>query len=172
MKNIVLIGMPGSGKSTLGVLLAKALGMGFLDTDLVLQKRAGCLLQTLVEVEGKDGFLDREREAILSLENLENTVVATGGSAVLRAESMKHLKKNGVCVYLSLSYAAVFRRIRNIKTRGIAFGKGETLRDLYRERLPYYKRYADLTLPCGRLSVEKNVEKLLQLLKNEGILSE
>ena len=102
MKNIILIGMPGCGKSTLGVLLAKSLGYEFIDTDLIIQKRTGRLLHKIVEEDGKEAFLDIERDAILTLQNPEKTVIATGGSAVLREEAMEHLKKNGVVVYLSL----------------------------------------------------------------------
>lgn len=167
MKNIILIGMPGCGKSTLGVLLAKSLGAEFVDTDLIIQKNTGRLLHKIVEEDGKEAFLDAERDAILTLDKTENTVIATGGSAVLRTEAMEHLKKNGVVVYLSLPYLTISKRIRNIKTRGIAFGEGETLRDIYNQRLPYYERYADITLRCDFGTVEKNVTKLVSVLKNK-----
>lgn len=167
MKNVVLIGMPGCGKSTLGVLLAKSLGAEFVDTDLIIQKNTGRLLHRIVEEDGKEAFLDIERDAILTLDKAENTVIATGGSAVLRAEAMEHLKKNAVVVYLSLPYLTISKRIRNIKTRGIAFGEGESLRDIYNQRLPYYEMYADITLRCDFGSVEKNVTKLVGILKNK-----
>ena len=167
MKNIILIGMPGCGKSTLGVLLAKSLGYEFIDTDLIIQKNTGRLLHKIVEEDGKESFLDVERDAILTLTQSENTIIATGGSAVLREEAMEHLKKNGIVVYLSLPYLAVSQRIRNIKTRGIAFGEGETLRDIYNQRLPYYERYADITMRCDLASVEKNVTRIVDILRKK-----
>lgn len=170
MKNIILIGMPGCGKSTLGVLLAKSLGYEFIDTDLIIQKNTGRLLHKIVEEDGKEAFLDIERDAILTLRQSENTVIATGGSAVLREEAMKHLCENGIVVYLSLPYMALSKRIRNIKTRGIAFDKGESLRDIYNQRIPYYERYADITQRCDLASVEKNVTKLVSLLSKKGFL--
>ncbi len=170
MKNIILIGMPGCGKSTLGVLLAKTLGYEFIDTDLIIQKNTGRLLHKIVEEDGKEAFLDIERDAILTLSQKEGTVIATGGSAVLREEAMKHLLQNGVAVYLSLPYLSMSKRIRNIKTRGIAFGEGESLRDIYNQRLPYYEKYADITLRCDLASVEKNVTKLVALLKKKNYI--
>ncbi|MBR5307430.1 MAG: shikimate kinase [Clostridia bacterium] len=162
--------MPGCGKSTLGVLLAKTLGYEFIDTDLIIQKNTGRLLHKIVEEDGKESFLDIERDAILTLTQSENTIIATGGSAVLREEAMEHLKKNGIVVYLSLPYLAVSKRIRNIKTRGIAFGEDETLRDIYNQRLPYYERYADITMRCDLASVEKNVTRIVDILRKKGYI--
>ncbi len=165
MKNIILIGMPGCGKSTLGVLLAKTLGMNFIDTDLVIQQKTGRLLHKIVQEDGKDTFLDIERDAILSLGNMENTVIATGGSAVLREEAMEYLHSIGVIVFLALDYENVESRIKNIKTRGIAFAKGESLRDIYEQRMPYYQKYSDITVDCNRGSCESNLEAILLQLK-------
>lgn len=170
MKNIILIGMPGCGKSTMGVLLAKTLGYEFVDTDLIIQKNTGRLLHKIVEQDGKEAFLDIEKDAILTL-STDGAVIATGGSAVLRADAMEHLRKNGIVVYLSLPYMAVSKRIRNIKTRGIAFGEGETLRDIYNQRLPYYEKYADITLRCDFGTVEKNVTKLVDILRRKGYIN-
>ena len=170
MKNIILIGMPGCGKSTMGVLLAKTLGYEFVDTDLIIQKNTGRLLHKIVEEDGKEAFLDIEKDAILTL-STDGAVIATGGSAVLRADAMEHLRKNGIVVYLSLPYMAVSKRIRNIKTRGIAFGEGETLRDIYNQRLPYYEKNADITLRCDFGTVEKNVTKLVDILRRKGYIN-
>ena len=135
MKNLILIGMPGCGKSTVGVLCAKALGMPFLDTDLVLQSRSGKLLQSLVDELGTEGFLRLEEEVILGIA-CEGTVLATGGSVALEDRAIAHLRRTGVSVYLRLPYAEIEHRLRNIATRGIAMGPGESLRTLYDERIP------------------------------------
>jgi len=163
MKNIVLIGMPGSGKSTLGVILAKTLGVEFIDTDILIQKTKGRLLQDMIEQDGITAFLDIERDTILSL-NVTNTVVATGGSAVLREQSMQHLKNNGVIVWLSLPCSIIERRVNNITTRGIAAKKGEDIRDIYRARQPFYEKYCDIEIDCKGNSVEKNVSLILKKL--------
>ena len=122
MKNLILIGMPGCGKSTVGVLCAKALGMPFLDTDLVLQSRSGKLLQSLVDELGTEGFLRLEEEVILGIA-CEGTVLATGGSVALEDRAIAHLRRTGVSVYLRLPYAEIEHRLRNIATRGIAMGR-------------------------------------------------
>lgn len=165
MKNIILIGMPGAGKSTIGVILAKTLGVDFMDTDIEIQKRTGELLHKTLERVGVKGLLDEEEAAIKGLELTKKTcVVATGGSAVLREESMKHLKENGVCVYLSLPYSVITRRVNNRDTRGIAAENNETLKDIYNYRIPFYEKYADFTVDCKGRSVEKNVSEILRAL--------
>ena len=164
MKNIILIGMPGCGKSTLGVLLAKTLGMSFIDTDLIIQQKTGRLLHKIVQDDGKEIFLDIERDAILSLGKVQNTVIATGGSAVLRKEAMEYLKAIGTVVFLKLDFGTVEKRIKNIKTRGIAFAKGESLRDIYEQRMPYYEKYSDITVDCNLGSCENNLEVILGML--------
>ena len=142
MKNIVLIGMPGCGKSTLGVILAKEMGLGFVDTDIVIQNMTGELLQETLEREGVKGLLDREQEAILSLDMTKPKVVSTGGSAVLREKSMKKLCENSVCVYVKLPLSEIEKRINNRSTRGIAAEKDETLENIYNYRTPFYEKYA------------------------------
>ena len=167
MKSIILIGMPGCGKSTLGVILAKELGLSFVDTDIVIQERTGELLQTTLETRGVTALLDEEEQAILGLDMTKPCVISTGGSAVLRENSMEHLKKNGVCVYIKLSCEEIEKRINNRDTRGIAAEKGETLRDIYNFRTPYYEKYADIVVDCGGKSVTENISAIKQLLENE-----
>ena len=161
--NVILIGMPGSGKSTVGVVLAKLLGLHFCDTDLVLQQHCGKKLQEIIRTEGDAAFFRHEEEVLAALD-VQNTVIATGGSAVLRESSMKHLVENGVFVYLSLPYSVIARRVGNRSTRGIAAENNETLKDIYDFRKPYYERYADFTVDCKGNSVEKNVAEILRVM--------
>ena len=162
MNNIILIGMAGCGKSTVGVLLAKALGMGFLDTDLVIQRREGKKLQEIINGDGLDYFKRAEDAALLSVET-DSTVIATGGSAVYYNDAMKHLKAGGKCVWLALPFDVIERRIRNIKTRGIAIAPGKTLRDVFEERQPLYEKYADIRVDCAG-SAEDNVAEVIKAL--------
>ena len=164
MDNIILIGMPGAGKSTVGVLLAKTLGYAFLDTDLVIQQREGALLQPLVDSLGVEAFLDVEADAICSVE-CRGTVIAPGGSAVCRERAMSHLKALGRIVYLHLPLEELERRLNNISTRGIAMAPGETLADLFAYRAPLYRNYADLTVDLGRQSLEETVALVLRALR-------
>lgn len=165
MKNLILIGMPGAGKSTLGVILAKTLGMDFLDTDLVVCRRADATLQTILNEKGQEYFLDFEEQVTLTLMP-EMTVVATGGSVPLREKAMKHLKTLGKVIYLQVPYEELESRLSNIRTRGIAFGPGQTLRSLYEERCPIYEKWADLTVSVDleENHVEHMVEKILSML--------
>ncbi len=165
MKNIILIGMPGAGKSTIGVILAKTLGVDFMDTDIAIQNRTGEVLHKTLERIGVKGLLDEEEAAIKSLDLTSKVcVVATGGSAVLREASMEHLRNNGVCVYLKLPYSVIARRVNNRGTRGIAAENNETLQDIYNYRTPFYEKYADFTVDCKGKSVEKNVAEILRVL--------
>ena len=148
MNNITLIGMPGSGKSTVGVLLAKALGFQFVDVDLLIQQREGALLQELLDNRGVEPFLDAEEAAICSLA-CTGAVIAPGGSAVCRAGAIGHLRALGRVVYLHVPLSELERRIHNITTRGIAMAPGQTLADVYAAREPLYRRYADLTVDVG-----------------------
>lgn len=157
MDNIILIGMPGSGKSSVGVVLAKALGMGFLDGDLLIQQREGRLLQTLLDDLGTAGFLDLERDVLCSI-RCQGTVIAPGGSCVCREAAMAHLKGLGTVVYLRLSPEEVAGRIHNLSTRGIALEPGQTLSDVYAFRAPLYERWADLTVDAGGQSLAATVE--------------
>lgn len=163
MDNIILTGMPGSGKSTVGVVLAKALGMKFLDVDLLIQEREGELLQALIDTRGVEAFLDLERDAILSL-NCRGTVVAPGGSCVCREESIAHMRGLGRVVYLQLSLEEVERRIHNQASRGIALSPGQTLADVYRYRVPLYEKCAHITLPIRGQSLGETVEAVRNAL--------
>ncbi len=157
MDNIILIGMPGSGKSTVGVVLAKALGLRFLDVDLLIQEREGALLQELIDSQGVERFLDLERDAVCSL-NCRGTVVAPGGSCVCREESIAYMRALGRVVYLKLSLEEVEGRIHNQASRGIALSPGQTLADAYRYRAPLYEKCAHITVPIRGQSLAETVE--------------
>ena len=163
MDNIVLIGMPGSGKSTVGVVLAKALGLRFLDVDLLIQEREGALLQELIDRCGVERFLDLERDAILSID-CRNTVVAPGGSCVCREESIAHMRELGTVVYLKLPLEDVAGRIRNLSSRGIALSPGQTLADVYQYRAPLYEKCAHIAVPAGGQSLAETVQTVKEAL--------
>lgn len=163
-KNVVLIGMPGAGKSTIGVILAKVLGKDFIDADLVIQKKEGRLLREIIEQEGPDGFLAVEERVNAGI-CPDAAVIATGGSVVYGQRAMEHLGRIGAIVYLKLSYPAVESRLRDIRGRGVVLRDGQTLLDLYQERAVFYERYADVTVEEDGLGVEETLEKTLQALK-------
>lgn len=164
MANVVLIGMPGCGKSTVGVLLAKALGMSFVDTDVVLQARERRKLQTIINEIGIDAFLLREEEAILGLD-CDRTVVATGGSVVYGRRAMEHLHAHGVVVYIRLPYEIIQARLSNLATRGVTLRPGQTLRDLYDERVPLYEAEADIVFDAQDGDIEQTVERIAACLR-------
>lgn len=164
MSNIVLIGMPGCGKSTVGVILAKTLGIGFVDTDLIIQQREKRLLQDIIDTDGIEKFLDIEAESVKTLD-CENSVVATGGSVVFREDAIKHLKNNGKIFFLNVSLSEIKNRLDNISTRGVAAEKSQTIDDIFKERYPLYIKYADYVLDLENLNVEQTVEKISDLLK-------
>ena len=161
MENIILTGMPGCGKSTVGVILAKTLGMDFIDTDLIIQIQQKDKLQPLLDRFGADRFRQFEEQALLSVTAKENTVIATGGSAVFCEQGMAHLKKNGICVYLEVPCDELVKRLKNIKTRGIAAAKGMTVEDIFNERNPYYEKHADLHIDCLSGSIEENAAAII-----------
>jgi len=163
MNNIILIGVPGAGKSTVGVILAKTLGLHFTDTDIVMQEHAGRLLQDIIDTEGLDAFKKLEEETILSLD-CQNTVIATGGSVVFSEKAMEHLKSGGVVIYLKISLEVMVRRLKNITTRGIVLVPGQSLPGMYHERIPLYEKYTDRTVDCSGDDFEKSVEKVIAAL--------
>ena len=157
MENIVLIGMPGCGKSTVGVKLAQALDMSFIDTDDVIKARSGRKLQDMVDHDGIDRFLEEEADAVCSL-HVSGYVIATGGSVVYRERAMRHLHALGTVLYLALPYEEIERRIHNLSSRGIALREGQTLRMLYDERIPLYEAQADVVVDAQGLETEETVQ--------------
>ena len=171
MDNITLIGMPGSGKSTVGVLLAKALGYDFLDVDLVIQNREKALLQDILDRRGVDAFLQAEEDAVCSV-RCSRTVIAPGGSAVCREKAALHLKALGPVVYLRVPLEELSGRIRNLSTRGIAMEPGQTLADVMAYRAPLYERYADLVYDCDvGTPLADTARELLRQLREQGMVS-
>ena len=159
--NIVLIGMPGAGKSTVGVVLAKTAALEFVDTDLLIQKQTGRKLQEIINNDGIEAFLKIEGEVISKLD-CKNSVIATGGSAVFSESAMNNLSRNGIIVFLDVPLDEIKCRVNNITTRGIAMKPGETLETVYNERLPLYKKYADITVDLA--DTEHTVKKILEAL--------
>ncbi len=162
-KNIVLIGMPGCGKSTVGVVLAKTMGYRFLDADLVIQEQEDRLLCEIIEQDGLEGFLQTE-DRINSLINVKKTVIATGGSVVYGKNAMKHYKETGIVVYIDLPYEEIKNRLGDLTRRGVAMKKGETLRELYDERKPLYEQYADITVHGGKISISETALRIKELV--------
>lgn len=160
--NIVLIGMPGAGKSTVGVVLAKKLGYAFVDADLVIQSRAGKLLHEIIEERGVEGFWMLEETVGESIE-ARRTVIATGGSAVYGENAMAHYRQIGTVVYLSLPLTEIRERLGDLTERGVTLKEGQDLDSLYAERQPLYERYADVTVECGGLSIREIVKKIAEI---------
>jgi shikimate kinase len=159
MNNIILIGMPGAGKSTIGVVLAKKLGYEFIDSDIVIQNRYKKILQELINEYGTDGFEKIENDVNKSL-NPQNSVIATGGSAIYGKKAMEHFDSIGTVVYLNLPYKEIEQRLGNLEERGVTIKKGQTLKDLYNERTPLYKKYANLTIDCQGKTIREIVEEI------------
>ena len=159
--NIVLIGMPGVGKSTVGVILAKVLGYQFVDSDLVIQKEEGKLLKEIIAEVGPEGFIEVENRINASLE-VEHSVIATGGSVVYGKEAMQHLKEIGTIVYLALPFADIDKRLSDIKGRGVVLKDGQDLKALYEERTLLYEAYADIQIDESGLNVEETIEKIVE----------
>jgi shikimate kinase len=155
--------MPGAGKSTIGVLLAKAIGYPFIDTDLLIQEQENKLLQTMINESGIEGFLEIE-ETLISNLNIDKSVIATGGSVVYSEKGMDHLKNIGQILYLKLPFSIIEQRLDNITTRGVAMKKGQNLYKLYEERCPLYEKYADKIIEGEGLSVEEIIEQIIKVI--------
>ena len=163
MNNVTLVGMPGAGKSTIGVLLAKALGYDFLDTDLLIQNREGMLLREIIAQKGLDEFKKIEEDVNASV-HVSKTVIAPGGSVVYGKRAMEHLASISKVVYLELSYEELQKRLGDLTKRGGVFENGQTLKDLYEERVPLYQQYAHISIHTDGLEIGEVLEKLLQNL--------
>lgn len=161
--NIVLIGMPGVGKSTVGVILAKVLGYQFIDADLVIQEQEGRLLCEIIEQEGTQGFIEVENRVNASIQ-AKHAIIATGGSVVYGKEAMEHLGEIGTVIYLQVPYPALEKRLADIKGRGVVLKEDQTLRDLYEERTPLYEKYADICICETGLGVEQTVDQVVEKL--------
>lgn len=171
MKNIVLIGMPGAGKSTIGVILAKVLGYQFLDSDLLIQEQEKCLLKDIIEKHGLDGFIAIENQINRDI-TAEKTVIATGGSIIYGEEAMEHLRNTGIIIYIKLAYPTIEKRLGNIKQRGVVFKEEQTLKSLYEERCPLYEKYAHIVINGEDLDEEELMEKIAEEVRKyiKGVL--
>lgn len=161
--NIVLLGMPGSGKSTVGVLVAKRLGKRFVDTDLSIQEQEGRLLSEIIKEEGLDRFIEIENQVNASLQT-ENSVIAPGGSVVYGKEAMEHFKEIAEVVYLKLSYDSVAGRLGDLEKRGVVFRPSQTLMDIYKERCPLYEAYADYVVECDGKDIGETLDMVREQL--------
>ena len=164
MENVVLIGMPGAGKSTVGVILAKVLGYRFIDSDLLIQEQEGCLLKDIIETKGTEGFRTIENQVNCNI-HTDHSVIATGGSIIYCQEAMEHLRSIGVVVYIKLDYETIKDRLDNIRQRGVVFREGQTLESLYEERCPLYETYAHITVDGENMGVEELMEKIANAVK-------
>ena len=162
MKNVILVGMPACGKSTIGVVLAKSMNKGFMDTDLLIQQKEGRTLQAIINEHGNDYFHQVEEQVLLEVD-ADNYVIATGGSAIYFDQAMEHFKENGKIVYIKVSLETILERLRNIKTRGVTLGKGQTIADLYQQRVPLYEKHADIVIDAEHLHIEEIVEKIIEV---------
>lgn len=161
--NIVLIGMPTAGKSTVGVILAKMMGYQFIDSDLVIQTKEDRLLKDIIAEQGVDGFLQIENRINADI-HATNSIIATGGSVVYGEEAMEHLRAIGKVVYIKLSYETILSRLSNAKQRGVVLREHQTLMDLYEERCPLYEKYAHFVVDGENLDIEEVVNKILKIV--------
>ena len=164
-KNLIFIGMPAVGKSTVGVVTAKRLGYQFIDTDLLIQETEGKLLKEIIEERGPDGFLEVEERVNLSV-NPQKAVIAPGGSVVYCEKAREHFRKIGTVIYLHVSYTEIEQRIQNARNRGVVLRDGQTLRDLYNERTQQFEKYADIRISEDGLTMDETVQKVLDIIGN------
>ncbi len=162
--NIILTGMPGVGKSTVGVILAKELGYSFVDSDLLIQEKYNCLLKYLIRRKGVDGFIAAEAEVNASIDT-DRSVIATGGSAVYSEDGMRHLKNAGTVIYLRLSFEPLQKRLGNLRNRGVILREGQTLQELYEERKILYEKYADIIIDEDGKDIEGTVSAIIDAIK-------
>lgn len=166
MKNIIFIGMPAAGKSTVGVIVAKRLGYRFVDTDILIQEQEGRLLKEIIAEKGIEGFLKIEDRVNAGVK-AENSVISPGGSVVYCKNAMKHYKEIGTVVYLQISFDIINHRLRNAKNRGVVLKDGQTFRELYEERTALFEKYADVTVCEDGMSLEETVDRVMEILKRK-----
>ena len=167
-RNLILIGLPTAGKSTLGVVLAKMLGYDYIDTDLLIQKREGCRLEETIRRIGDEAFLDLEGEVCSSL-SAEHTVIATGGSVIYRPLAMEHMKELGTVIYLKISLGTLQARMHDAQSRGVVIKEGQTIEGLYNERVRLYEQYADVIIDEGNLEFEEIVNILINTARDGAV---
>lgn len=165
MENVILIGMPGAGKSTVGIVLAKVLGYDFIDSDLLIQKREGKLLWQIMRDVGNEGF-NRIEEQVNSQITADHSVIATGGSVIYGPKAMEHLRSIGTVVYLKVSCADLKKRLGDLTKRGVVLEPGQTLDDLYKERIPLYEKYAHIVVNVSHKNVQQSIEAIETALRN------
>lgn len=164
MRNFIFIGMPAVGKSTVGVVVAKQLGMRFIDVDLVIQEQEKRLLREIIADVGEEGFLEIENRINSEIE-VENAVISPGGSVVYCTDAMRHYKEIGTVIYLKASYATIKRRIRSPKKRGVVLKGGQTFRNLYEERTALFEKYADITICEDGCEIDQTIERVLAAIE-------
>ncbi|MCR5356938.1 MAG: shikimate kinase [Lachnospiraceae bacterium] len=164
--NIVLIGMPASGKSTAGVILAKILGMDFTDTDIIIQQQEGVRLEQIIEQRGVEGFLKTEESALLNIK-ADNTVIATGGSAVYSKAGMKHLAIDSIIIYLKVEMEELKKRLKNVKERGVVLRPGESIDEMFAVRSKLYEEYSDITISEDEFSIEDTVRSIIDAIREK-----
>lgn len=163
MQNIILIGMPGAGKSTTGIVLAKKIGYRFIDSDLLIQEKYGMVLQDIIEKNGTEGFNQIENHINSSIK-ADKSVIATGGSVVYGKEAMQHLKSIGKIIYLELPFNEINNRLGNLEQRGVSMKRNQTLKSLYDERIPLYEKYADIVLHCKGMGIRETIDLICNIL--------
>ena len=169
MKNVIFIGMPASGKSTIGVVVAKRLGYDFIDTDLLIQKQEGKLLKDIIEEVGSDGFLQIENRVNRELQ-AERSVIAPGGSVIYCREAMEHFQKLGTIIYLKVPYETIYSRISDVKNRGVVLKENQTFREMYEGRTALFEQYADYIVDEEGLSLNETIDEVLLHLQNESLV--